>query len=79
MALATDYIISPANVQAVHVGSQPTILRGSAAQNKQVFDNYSDMIVVHFNGLCNYINDNISESIDRSVLALYQSLGWVDD
>lgn len=79
MAVATDYKITQANIQAVHVGAQPTILRGSAAQNKQVFDNYGDMISEHFNNLCEFIENNISETIDRSVLTLYASLGWVAD
>lgn len=76
MSAALDYIITTADVQGTHVEAQPTYLRGSATDNKKVFDKYSDMIVVHFNGLCNYIDDNISENIDISVLRLYQSLGW---
>ena len=79
MAIATDYIISPADVSAVHVEAQPTILRGSATQNKQVFDAYSDMIVGHFNGLCQFISDDTSATIDRAVLELYRALGWVAD
>ncbi len=76
---ATDYIITPADVQIVHVEAQPTVLRGSATQNKQVFDKYSDMIVTHHNGLCNYVDQNISPAIDHSVLLLYASMGWVQD
>lgn len=76
---ATDYKISSADVSAVHVEAQPTILRGSATQNKQVFDAYSDMIVNHFNGLCDFINNDTSATVDRDVLELYASLGWVAD
>ena len=75
----TDYKISAADVAAVHVEAQPTILRGSATQNKQVFDAYCDMIVDHFNDLCDYVESDTSSTIDRDVLLLYASLGWVQD
>ena len=80
MAVATDYIISTADVQGAHVEAQPTVLRGSATENKRVFDRYSDMIVEHFNGLCNFISDERSTEIDRDVLIYYRDvLGWVAD
>lgn len=79
MAVATDYKITPADVSAVHVEAQPTILRGSATQNKQVFDKYSDMITSHFNDFCDFIAEDTSAEIDRDVLLLYASLGWVQD
>ena len=75
----TDYKITNADVQAVHVEAQPTVLRGSAQQNKQVFDAYGDMVTTHFNDLCDYLEVNMGESIDRSVLLLYASMGWVQD
>ena len=76
---ATDYKITSADVQAVHVEAQPTILRGSATQNKQVFDKYSDMIVDHFNDLCDFVDTNTDAVVDHAVLVLYASLGWVAD
>ena len=76
---ATDYKITAADVQVAHVEAQPTVLRGSATQNKQVFDKYSDMIVSHYNGLCDYVDQNMSQTIDHDVLLLYASLGWVQD
>lgn len=76
---ATDYKITTAEVNAARVGSQPTILRGSAAQNKQVFDNFGDLIVDHFNDLCDFIETDTSATVDRDVLLLYASLGWVDE
>lgn len=79
MAGASDYIIDNADKSAVNVASQPTVLRGSALQNKQVFDKYSDLIVTRFNLLCNYVDANTSVLIDHSVLVLYASLGWVQD
>ena len=79
MAVATDYKISTADVQGAHVEAQPTVLRGDATQNKQVFDKYSDMIVSHFNNLCDFIDENTSTEIDRSVLLLYAALGWIQD
>lgn len=79
MAIATDYKISSADVSAVHVEAQPTILKGSATQNKQVFDKYSDMIVSHFNDLCDFIDTDTSAVVDNEVLLLYASLGWVAD
>ena len=75
----TDYKITAADIAAVHVEAQPTILRGSATQNKQVFDAYSDMIVDHFNDLVDYVNTDTSATIDRDVLVLAASLGWVQD
>ena len=74
---ATDYKISTADVQGVHVEAQPTILKGSATQNKRVFDAYSDMIVEHFNNLCDFVDSDTSATVDYDVLALYASLGWV--
>lgn len=79
MSVATDYIITPADVSAVHVEAQPTVLRGSATQNKQVFDKYSDMITSHFNGLCYFISSDTSAEVEMSVLLLYASMGWVQD
>lgn len=32
-------------------------LSGTVLQNKQVFDAYPDMIVEHFNDLCDYVNE----------------------
>lgn len=79
MSIATDFKISSADVSAVHVEAQPTILQGSATQNKQVFDKYSDMIVDHFNDLCDFIDTDTSAVVDNEVLLLYASLGWVQD
>lgn len=79
MSIATDFKISSADVSAVHVEAQPTILQGSATQNKQVFDKYSDMIVDHFNDLCDFIDTDTSAVVDNEVLLLYASLGWVAD
>ena len=76
---ATDYKISSADVAGVHVESQPTILTGSATQNKQVFDKYSDMIVSHFNDLCDFVDSDTSATVDNDVLILYASLGWIPD
>ena len=79
MAVATDYLISTADIEGVHVQAQPTVLRGSAQQNKQVFDAYGDMIANHFNGLCNFIASDTSATIDRSTKALYLALGWTEE
>ena len=78
MAVASDYKISTADIQAVHVEAQPNILRGSAAQNKKVFDRYSDLIASRFNSLCDLVDDDTSAVIDRSTLLLYASLGWTE-
>ena len=61
------------------VEAQPTVLLGTATQNKQVFDKYCDLITAHFNGLITELNTSISPTIDSSTLALYASLGWVAD
>ena len=79
MSIATDFKISSADVSAVHVEAQPTILQGSPTQNKKVFDKYSDMIVEHFNDLCDFIDTDTSAVVDNEVLLLYASLGWVAD
>lgn len=76
---ATDYKISSADVAAVHVEAQPTVLRGSAQDNKKVFDKYSDMITAHFNSLCDFIATDTSAEIDNDVLILYMALGWIPD
>ena len=74
---AIDYKISTADVQGAHVEAQPTILRGSATQNKRVFDRYCDMIVEHFNDLCEFVDSDTSAEIAYSVKVLYINLGWV--
>lgn len=75
----SDRIITPAQISAVHVEAQPTVLHGTATQNKQVFDKYCDMIAEHFNGLVGDLETSMSPTIDDSVKQLYASLGWVDD
>lgn len=74
----SDCVITTADINPVHVVAQPTVLKGDATQNKQVFDAYPDMIVEHFNDLCNFLDEEISPAIDDSVLYLYASLGWAD-
>ena len=75
----TDYKITSSDIAAVHVEAQPTVLQGSALQNKKVFDAYSDMIVEHFNNALEAIEENTSAVIDPDVLDLYASLGWTPD
>lgn len=79
MSVATDYKISSADVNAVHVEAQPNVLQGTATQNKQVFDRYSDMITEHFNGLCDFISTDLTSEVDSDVIAYYISIGWVAD
>lgn len=79
MAQASDYIISDADKNAVNVASQPTVLRGTAEQNKQAFDNYCDLIRTHFNDLCAYVDTDTSAEIAVSVKTQYAALGWVQD
>lgn len=72
----TDYKITEADIAQVHVEARETVLRGSATQNKQVFDAYPDMIVKHFNDALDEIALDTSAEIDNEVLTLYASLGW---
>jgi len=76
---AIDFKISSADISAVHVEAQPTVLRGSAQDNKKVFDKYSDMIVSHFNGLCDYIETSVGTEVDIEVLQLFVADGWIPD
>lgn len=75
----TDCRITNSDIQGVNVKSRPTILRGSAEENKNVFDSYSDMIVEHFNDLCDAIDADTTAEIAVSVKDIYAALGWVDD
>lgn len=61
------------------VGAQPTVLKGSPADNKQVFDNYCDMIATKHNGLCEYLHSERSTVVDQEVITLYESLGWIPE
>ena len=80
MAVATDYIITDAEVANVHVEAQPTVLNGTATQNKQVFDKYSDLIKDRFNSLCTLVDEDTSTVIDNSVKQYYHDvLGWTAD
>lgn len=42
---------------SVHTAVTGDRLTGTVLQNKQVFDAYPDLIVTHFNDLCDYIGD----------------------
>lgn len=75
----TDHKITDGDIAAVHVEAQPTVLRGSALQNKRVFDAYSDMIVEHFNDALDEISSDTSAVVDNDVLILYMSLGWTPE
>lgn len=84
MADARDYKVVgntelTGSATELRVGAQPTVLRGSEAQNKQAFDNYCDMIATKHNALCEFLYSNQSTEIDHSVLLIYASLGWVQD
>lgn len=72
-----DYIITQQEINAVHVAAQPDRLRGTAAQNKAVFDAYSDLIVSKFNAYVNY-NEGIGD-IDSAVLTLAAQMGWTPE
>ena len=75
----TDYKITQAEIEQVHVEAQPTVLRGSPQQNKQVFDAYPELIIEKFNGALDEIANDTSAEIDRDVLELYMSIGWIPD
>jgi hypothetical protein len=79
MAIATDYKISTAEKNAVHVEAQPTILQGSPQENKHAFDAYPDLLTEKHNGLCDFIASGITPTIDTDVLVLYESLGWLPE
>jgi hypothetical protein len=79
MSVATDYKISTAEKNAVHVEAQPTILQGSPQQNKHAFDAYPDLLMEKHNGLCDFVASDTSATIDNSVLALYMTLGWIPE
>lgn len=72
----TDYKITEADIAPVEVVGKPTVLQGSAQDNKFVFDAFPRMIVEKFNGALDEIANDTSAVIDRDVLELYQSLGW---
>ena len=75
MAL-TDYKITSSDVNPVKIVGRDTTLSGTVAQNQQVFDDYSDMIVTKFNALIDYLALNMEIAIDSDTLALYLSMGW---
>lgn len=76
---ASDFIISDTAKNEVNVLSQPTVLRGTAEENKQVFDNYCDLIRTRFNALCSYVDMGTSTEIAQVVKELYYELGWRQD
>ena len=75
----TDYKITSTDIAQVHVEAQPTVLQGSAVQNKKAFDAYPDMIVEHFNNALDEIANDTTAEIDREVLDFYVSLGWTPE
>lgn len=44
---------------SVHTAVAGDRLTGTVLQNKQVFDAYPDLIVTHFNDLCDYVGRQI--------------------
>lgn len=79
MAVALDYVITEAQKNEVNVASRPTVLRGTAEENKQAFDGYCDLIRTRFNGLCGYIDGAISTEVVLSVRTQYLALGCTFD
>lgn len=79
MSVATDYKITTAEKNAVHVEAQPTILQGSPQQNKHAFDAYPDLLMEKHNALCDFIATDTSATIDNDVLVLYMALGWIPE
>ena len=59
MAIA-DIKIDQADINSVAVSSAVTgdRLSGTVLQNKQAFDAFPQMIVTHFNDLCDYVESN---------------------
>ncbi len=70
------YTISESDIAQVHVEGQETILRGSAQENKAVFDAYPAMIVGKFNAFVEHVESSYAAVIDASTIALYEDLGW---
>ena len=84
MSVATDFkvvgnLVNYGNATELRVGAQPDILQGSTAQNKLAFDNYCDMIASRHNQLCDFVESDISATVDREVIELFASDGWVAD
>jgi hypothetical protein len=52
---------SDINAVAVHVQVTGDRLTGTSTANKEVFDRYPEMIVSHFNDLCDYVNAQTPE------------------
>lgn len=74
----SDYKIRPADVSAVNVESANDVLSGTAQQNKQVFDKYSDMIVDKFNAFIDFFATQDTNEIDKDVIDDFKSHGWVE-
>ena len=72
----TDYKITSSDVNPVKIVGRDATLSGTVAQNQQVFDDYSDMIVTKFNSLIDFLAENIEVAVDNDTLALYLSMGW---
>lgn len=74
----SDYKITESDINASHVQSAEDTLKGTAQQNKAVFDRYSDMIVEKFNGFVDYVSDQSPDEIDEEVKQQFKNAGWVD-
>lgn len=59
----TDIKIQQADINdvAISIAVAGDKLSGTVLQNKQVFDAYPDMIVTHFNDLCDYVDSQTPE------------------
>lgn len=72
-----DYQITEADVNRVNVQSADTVLKGSAQENKRIFDNFPDMIVQKFNAFVREVASQSTNEIDAEVIAQFENAGWV--
>ena len=65
-----SYKITETEVEAVEVSSTVgDTLTGTVAQNKQIFDDYPDLIVDKFNDLCDHVDDDFISQDELGTLA----------
>lgn len=70
-----NFRVTPSEISKVMVKSQQDILVGTPTENKQVFDNYPDLLANKLNQLIAFMDSDYLKdyTIDDSVVAYYKN------
>lgn len=77
MGYLDEYKVTQAEIATNHVQAAPTVLTGTAAQNKKVFDNLSELIAGKHNTLADAVSEKQDEN-DSAVANLQEQIDEIE-